>query len=1021
VSRRPQQRPVSLVLIAIGMLSLPALTCQGARTQARPLDPGQSTPDVVPGPDTLLRPDTLPGPGARLDPEGRRWVDTTLASLSLHEKAGQLLNIWMDGGYASSTDPEFRRIVGLVEEHGLGGVTVSIGLPYSYAAKLNALQARARVPLLVTADFEAGPGTRLGAVWAIPWMIPMGGGTEFPPAMGFGAIGDESYAYELGRVTAREARALGVHLNFAPVLDVNSNPANPIINTRSYGEDPQMVARLGVAYIRGMRDGGLMSTAKHFPGHGDTRTDSHLELPVVDADRTRLDTLELIPFRRAIEAGVDAVMTAHLSVPAVVEPDAPPATLSAALTTGLLREELGFEGLVFTDALQMGAIVSRYGGAEAAVRAVEAGADVVLMPEDPERAIAAIVAAVRSGRLSEARIDASVRRLLEAKAAAGLHTNRMVELERVADVVGVREHVAFAERTAVRSLTLARDREEFVPLDKKRAGQVFSLTLSRPADLAAGLAFDGRLGEAGLTAKSARITSETRAATVDSLAREAATADVVLVSVYLPPKAGEGSVDAPPTLARFVDAVHESDTPLVLLSFGSPYLLTELPDVRSYLLAWGGRPVSQRAAADALLGRVAIDGRLPISLPPFHRVGEGLTRPGPGKARSSDAEAPSGDIGMDPAVLRRVDALLESAVSDSITPGAALAVGRRGRLLRLRGYGALDWDEEASPVTENTLYDLASLTKVVGTTSAVLLLVQEGRVDLDAPVAAYLPEWGTGWKSSVTLRQLLLHRGGLPPFLQWWQELRGSEAYRAALSALEPAYEPGARTTYSDFGFITLGLVVEAASGRALDRFLATGVFEPLQMTDTGYRPDPALLDRVAPTEVDTAFRGTHLHGVVHDENAYAMGGVAGHAGLFSTARDLARFAEAWLAAAQGKPSGPFAPDAVAEFTRRHDGASTRALGWETPSNGSSAGRCLTERAFGHTGFTGTSLWIDPELDLFVVLLTNRVNPTRAERRHIPLRRAVHTEIAAGVRDAQASTGGSTAGVCRGREAEAKR
>jgi hypothetical protein len=330
VSRRPQQRPVSLVLIAIGMLSLPALTCQGARTQARPLDPGQSTPDVVPGPDTLLRPDTLPGPGARLDPEGRRWVDTTLASLSLHEKAGQLLNIWMDGGYASSTDPEFRRIVGLVEEHGLGGVTVSIGLPYSYAAKLNALQARARVPLLVTADFEAGPGTRLGAVWAIPWMIPMGGGTEFPPAMGFGAIGDESYAYELGRVTAREARALGVHLNFAPVLDVNSNPANPIINTRSYGEDPQMVARLGVAYIRGMRDGGLMSTAKHFPGHGDTRTDSHLELPVVDADRTRLDTLELIPFRRAIEAGVDAVMTAHLSVPAVVEPDAPPATLSAA-------------------------------------------------------------------------------------------------------------------------------------------------------------------------------------------------------------------------------------------------------------------------------------------------------------------------------------------------------------------------------------------------------------------------------------------------------------------------------------------------------------------------------------------------------------------------------------------------------------------------------------------------------------------------------------------------------------------
>ncbi len=1023
------RRGRKLVLL-VGALSLPALTCQGARTQARTLEPPGNAVGMAARSDTLL------GPRTRLDAEARHWVDTTLAALSLREKAGQLVNIWMDGGYASSTDSEFRRIMGLVEDHGLGGVTVSIGLPHSYAAKLNALQARARVPLLVTADFEAGPGTRLGAVWAIPWMIPMGGGTEFPPAMGFGAIGDESFTYELGRVTAREARAVGVHLNFAPVLDVNSNPANPIINTRSYGEDPEQVARLGIGYVRGMRDGGLMSTAKHFPGHGDTRTDSHLELPVVGADRTRLDTLELIPFRRAIEAGVDAVMTAHLSVPAVIEPDAPPATLSAALTTGLLREELGFEGIVFTDALQMGAIVSRYGGAEAAVRAVEAGADVVLMPEDPERAIAAIVTAVRSGRLSEVRIDASVRRLLEAKAAAGLQTNRMVELERVADVVGVQEHAAFAETTAVRSLTLARDRDGLVPLDRSRARQVFSLTLSRPADLAAGLAFDGHLAEAGLPPSSARITSETRGVTVDSLAEAAARADLVLVSVYLPPKAGEGSVDAPPTLARFVEAVHESDTPLVLLSFGSPYLLTELPDVRSYLLAWGGRPVSQRAAAEALLGQVAIGGRLPISLPPFHRVGEGLTRPGPGEARGPDDPTDVGfeaaiDAGLDPSALRRADALLDAAVSDSVTPGAALAVGRQGRLVHLRGYGALDWSEDAAPATEATLYDLASLTKVVGTTSALLLLAQDGRAHLDAPVSAYLPEWGRGWKSEVTLRQLLLHRGGLAPFLPWWKELQGPEAYREALAALEPVYPPGTRTLYSDFGFITLGRVVEAVSGLPLDRFLATHVFDPLGMTDTGYRPDPTLLGRVAPTEIDTVFRHRHVHGVVHDENAYAMGGVAGHAGIFSTARDLARFAEAWLAAARGESSGLFSADAVAEFTRRHDGNATRALGWELSSTNSSAGACLTGRAFGHTGFTGTSLWIDPELDLFVVLLTNRVNPTRAERRHIPLRRAVHEAIAAGVYDdpcralggtaARAPARKSAAGTCAGREATAKR
>lgn len=952
----------------------------------------------------------------------RAWVEETLAGLGLRERVAQLVMVWMSGGYAPRDDEEFTRVESLVRDDAISGIVISLGTPLGYAARLNRLQASAEVPLLVAADFESGAGFRVSGVFALPNMLEMPGATVLPPAMALGAADDEDYAYSAGRITGIEARALGVHITFAPVLDVNNNPANPIINTRSFGEDPERVAALGAAFIRGARDAGLLATAKHFPGHGDTGTDSHLALPVIPGDRARLDSLELVPFRRAIAEGVDAVMTAHVAAPGILGPGAPPATLSPYFMTEMLRDDLGFDGVLFTDALDMAAIADDYGASEAAIRSLEAGSDVLLMPREPLRAIAAVVGAVRSGRLTAERIEASARRVLELKARARLHEGAEVDPDAIPRLVGTERHESFAREVAARSITLVRNEAGAVPLDRLRSRSVLSVTFAGRNDLAAGRVFDRELGRA-VRVRRARIGFDTHPAVYDSLLRRARSADAVIFSAYVRPGAARNSTDLPGGVRDFLHRLDAAGRTSVLVSFGSPYLLTSVPEAKTYLIAWGGADASQEAAALALLG-APVSGRLPISLPPRHALGDGLAG---GGSPAAEAEPGPDNAGMDGDSLARVDRIIDAAIRDGATPGAVLAVGRGDRVVRLRGYGNLDWAYSATlppgaAATDSSLYDVASLTKVVATTTGVMQLVDRGALSLDTRIGEHLPEWSRGWKRDVTVRRLLTHRGGLPPFRPFWRTLRGEEEYREAIAALEPDDEPGedgTRTVYSDIGFMTLGFLIEEITGQALDFYLHESVFRPLGMRETWFEPPRSLHRRTAPTEVDTVYRHRHVHGEVHDENAHALGGVAGHAGLFSSARDLAKFA-AWilaaaregrdLAAAARPPPGPYArafsprldspsPETVARFTARAAPASSRALGWDTPSGRSSAGDYFGEGAFGHTGFTGTSLWVDPELDLFVVLLTNRVNPTRDNRKHIELRRAVHDAVATSIRD----------------------
>lgn len=554
------------------------------------------------------------------------WAERVLARLTLREKVGQMVMPWVLGDYSPENSPQSERLRDYVEHHRVGGIIMSVGSPTEVAAKLNLLQRRAEVPLLVAADLEFGTGYRISGGVFVPNGIALGGATLFPTQMALGATGDPGFAYEQGRITAREARAVGIHVAFAPILDVNNNPDNPIINIRSYGEDPELVAAMGAAFVRGAHDYGLVATGKHFPGHGDTGVDSHLELPVIMVDRGRMNDVELLPFRAAIEAGLGAVMSAHIAVPKLTRGEVVPSTLSRRILTDLLRDDLEFRGLVFTDALDMYAIDRRFERREAAIRAVEAGADILLMPPDVPLVIEGVVGAVASGRISEERIDHSVLRILRVKERLALHRDREVDLTAIPSVVGIPEHVAMAQRAADRSITLLRDEDGVLPLGLPANASVLSVTYRRPADLLAGRTFHGELRTAYPRLREVTVGPDTPPEVYGRLLVDARRADLVIVSPYVVAVAYSGSVAVAEEFAKFVTALASSGVRHVVVSFGNPYLLREFPQAKAYLLAWSPSEASQRAAARALLGRIPITGRTPTRIPPSFQIGDGIQR-----------------------------------------------------------------------------------------------------------------------------------------------------------------------------------------------------------------------------------------------------------------------------------------------------------------------------------------------------------------------------------------------------------
>lgn len=563
---------------------------------------------------------------------GRAWADSVLATLSLREKAAQMVWPTVLGDYTSGDSPQWQRLSDYIRKEKVGGFTISVGSPTEVASKLNALQEMSSIPLVFGADLEAGAGFRARGGYFIPNAIDLGGAVVFPPEMAIGATGDTTLAFEQGRLTAVEGRALGIHIAYAPVLDVNNNPANPVINTRSYGEDPAMAARLGAAFIRGLQANGMIATGKHFPGHGDTGTNSHLALPVVTVSRNRLDSVELVPFRAAVNSGVGAIMSFHGSMPAL-DSSGVPGTLSQKVLTDLLRNELKFRGIIISDAMDMAGVLNQYGAVEAVKRAVAAGVDILIQPLNVAQTIDAVVAGVNEGRYSEARINESVLRILKAKQELGLNRKKLVSLDSLRYVVGDSTHTAMARRIAERSITLVKDSLNQVPLATSGNARVLSITVGRRTDLAAGVAFNGELRGQVKNLRAEFLAAEDPAADYARLERAADSADVTIVSSYVGQNWDAVSASAPQAFASFVQRLATKGKHPIVVSFGNPYLLQQIPWVGTYVVAWGGFPPSQTAAARALTGAHEVTGKLPISIP---LEGRTVTR-GTGISRSTTA------------------------------------------------------------------------------------------------------------------------------------------------------------------------------------------------------------------------------------------------------------------------------------------------------------------------------------------------------------------------------------------------
>ncbi len=936
----------------------------------------------------------------------KRYADSVYNTLDENERIAQLLfpkAVPSRGEMWTSTLRDW------TEKTGIGGLLFTEGTLEEYAEMTNFVQSHSRVPVLMTFDGE----------WGLPMRIA--DTPRFPLNMTLGAIRQPGLLYRYGREMARQCRLAGIQVNFAPDLDVNSNPSNPVIGTRSFGEDPRWVGKLGVAYALGLEDGGVQAVAKHFPGHGDTDVDSHKALPEVDHPRAVLDTVDLEPFRQYIDARCSGMMVGHISVPAL-DPSGTPASLSPKISTGLLRDQMGFRGLLYTDALEMGGAEAGK-GVNRALKALKAGADVLLCSRDPHRDVKAIRAALADGSISEATIESRVKRILQYKYLLGLPDLKPVDTDIAAlrRAISTPECRALIDELADAAITVLWNKGPHLPIVNLADNSIAIVNIGAPAtnDFAA------------LCRKYAPVDvysiSHAGALTPDLRRRIEAHSTAVL-AVYKP------DAWAREAYAALASGPATSIGVFMINPYKVRAFAPAITRSAAVMLAYENEPFMRRAAAQALFGGIAVEGRLPVDLAGIAAKGAGVSI-----AKTRLGYGAPANAGMASAMTDSLDSIIADAIACGAMPGARLLVARRGIVVHDKSYGRTS--PRGEKVTDATVYDLASVSKAIGTLPGVMKAFDLGLLGLGDSLAALIPEITDPGKRSITVRDLLFHETGMPASLNVYDAMFDPQSYTGKLTSprrdashtikiqnrvwgsntarlrtdlvrrrpsgdwlteaaagiyiaprtvdtlMRRIYDIPLRKdrsyNYSCLNFCLLKEAEERRTGTPHDRWVTDSIFAPLGAASIAYRPLDAgiTLSNIAPTENDPFLRGQTVHGYVHDELAAFSGGVQGNAGLFATADDIAKVCQMWLNGGTYGDARILSPETVGLFTTAKSPTCRRGLGFDKPDTENPDNSPTCEEAgaavFGHLGFTGTVFWVDPENELIFIFLTNRVHPTR--------------------------------------------
>lgn len=928
------------------------------------------------------------GPNTSQDSLAQKlWVDDIYENLSLEERISQLFMVIVQSDQnKKSTD----KIKSLILDHGIGGVIFSTGGPIRQARLTNEFQAASKIPLLIGMDAEWGLSMRLDSTYAFPWNLTLG------------AIQDSTAVANVGHQIGKHARRLGVHINFAPDVDVNINPLNPIIGNRSFGEDPHNVAEKGLAFMSGMKQAGILTSAKHFPGHGDTATDSHHALPVIEGNRQRLDSVELYPYRELIKKGINSVMVAHLEVPELEPDPSVPTSLSRNVIRKLLIDELGFGGLVITDALNMKGVTANDEAGNTELKAFLAGNDLLLMPRDVTAAKNTLAKAYYSGLISEKRLETSVKKILAVKYLAGLHAYQPLDMDGLIDDLNAVENDMVYERAIEEAITVLKNDFDLLPLKNLENKKIAYV----------------KMGEADSDTflntlnKYAEVT-QVAARDINTLKRKLSEFNMVVVGLHKdnssPWKPFKFSQKE---LLWLQEIAGMRTSNMALVVFAKPYALmdvNEFGEMDGVVMAYQNSEISQSKTAQLLFGAIPSHGRLPVSINTEFRAGSGISLNALKRLGYSVPES----VGMSSQRLAQVDSLMLHGLDSLMFPGAQVLIARKGKVIYNKSFGKPTYTANGH-VENDYVYDLASLTKILATLPLIMKMEEEGKIGLNTTFKELIPEYEDTALKDVTVLKALSHYGRLPSWIAFYlatlnkQRKPSEEYYRKQPTSgystkvtdglyLQDAYQDSIynrigrqslksnRYRYSDVAYYVLKKYIEESNGSTMDKLLNEFLLRPMGAINTTYNPiEKFSREKIIPTEIDNYYRYQTVQGYVHDMGAAMQGGVGGHAGLFSNANDVAKIMQMYIQGGYYGGKRFLEARTVEKFNKCYfcHKEVRRGVGFDKPQlkeKGPTCG-CVSRKSFGHSGFTGTYTWADPDSEIIYVFLSNRTYPSSTNR-----------------------------------------